>query len=125
MKLATLLREVETEFINGSAEIDIQSLAYDSRKVEPGALFIALPGEKADGAQFIPQAVAAGAIAVVAEKDVPLPGVTVIVVKNARKAMGDLSAAKFEHPTRHMKIAGVTGTNGKTTTSYLIKSICE
>jgi UDP-N-acetylmuramoyl-L-alanyl-D-glutamate--2,6-diaminopimelate ligase len=125
MKLATLLREVETEFVNGSAELDIQSIAYDSRKVEPGALFIALPGEKADGAQFIPQAVAAGAIAVVAEKDVPLPGVTVIVVKNARKAMGDLSAAKFEHPTRHMKIAGVTGTNGKTTTSYLIKNICE
>lgn len=125
MKLATLLREVETEFVNGSAEIDIQSIAYDSRKAEPGALFIALPGEKADGAQFIPQAVAAGAIAVVAEKDVPLPGVTVIVVKNARKAMGDLSAAKFEHPTRHMKIAGVTGTNGKTTTSYLIKYICE
>jgi UDP-N-acetylmuramoyl-L-alanyl-D-glutamate--2,6-diaminopimelate ligase len=125
MKLATLLREVETEFVNGSTELDIQSIAYDSRKVEPGALFIALPGEKADGAQFIPQAVAAGAIAVVAEKDVPLPGVTVIVVKNARKAMGDLSAAKFEHPTRHMKIAGVTGTNGKTTTSYLIKYICE
>jgi UDP-N-acetylmuramoyl-L-alanyl-D-glutamate--2,6-diaminopimelate ligase len=125
MKLATLLREVETEFINGSTELDIQSIAYDSRKVEPGALFVALPGEKADGAQFIPQAVQAGAIAVVAEKDVPLPGVTVVVVKNARKAMGDLAAAKFEHPTRHMKIAGITGTNGKTTTSYLIKYICE
>jgi UDP-N-acetylmuramoyl-L-alanyl-D-glutamate--2,6-diaminopimelate ligase len=125
MKLATLLGEVETEFINGSTELDTQSIAYDSRKVEPGALFVALPGEKADGAQFIPQAVQAGAIAVVAEKDVPLPGVTVVVVKNARKAMGDLAAAKFEHPTRHMKIAGITGTNGKTTTSYLIKYICE
>src|SRR3954452_8969484 len=98
MKLATLLREVETEFINGSAEIDIQSIAYDSRKVEPGALFVALPGEKADGAQFISQAVAKGPIAVVAEKDAKIPGVTFIVVKNARKAMGDLSAAKFEHP---------------------------
>ena len=125
MKLATLLKEVETTFINGSTEIDIQSICYDSRKVTPGALFIALPGEKTDGAQFIPQAVQSGAIAIVAERDHPIPGVTVIGVKNARVAMGDLAAAKFEHPTRHMRIAGITGTNGKTTTSFLIKYIVE
>src|SRR3954470_24190546 len=125
MKLATLLREVETEFINGSTEVDIQSIAYDSRKVTPGALFVALPGEKADGTEFIPQAVEKGAVGIVSVRDHPIPGVTVVGVKNARAAMGDLAAAKFEHPTRHMKIAGITGTNGKTTTSYLVKYICE
>ena len=125
MKLTTLLKEVETVFRNGSADLDIQSICYDSRKAAPGALFVALPGEKTDGAQFIPQAVANGAVAIVAERDHLIQGITVIGVRNARAAMADLAAAMFEHPTRHMKIAGITGTNGKTTTSYLVKYICE
>src|SRR4051812_37197118 len=125
MKLATLLKEVETVFVNGPSNADIRAVAYDSRKVTPGALFVALPGEKADGVSFVPQAVAAGAVAVLAERDVPDAGVTVIGVKDARAAMASFAAALYEHPSRHMKVAGVTGTNGKTTTSYLIKYICE
>src|SRR4051812_28809701 len=125
MKLATLLKEVETVFVNGPSNADIRAVAYDSRKVTPGALFVALPGEKADGVSFVPQAVAAGAVAVLAERDVPDAGVPVIGVKDARAAMASFAAALYEHPSRHMKVAGVTGTNGKTTTSFLLKYICE
>jgi UDP-N-acetylmuramoyl-L-alanyl-D-glutamate--2,6-diaminopimelate ligase len=99
---------------------------YDSRRVKPGSVFVALPGQKADGATFAPHAVASGAIAVVSERPhdarVAAPW---IVVRNARLALAHLAAGFFGHPSHQMGVVGITGTNGKTTTSYLLQAILE
>jgi UDP-N-acetylmuramoyl-L-alanyl-D-glutamate--2,6-diaminopimelate ligase len=99
---------------------------YDSRKVRPGSVFVALPGQKADGASFAGHAIAAGAVAVVSERSAPAD-VTApwIVVPNARRALAHLAAEFYGHPSRQMTVVGVTGTNGKTTTSYLTDAIFE
>ena len=125
MQLKALIAATATTAVNGPTDREIKSVAYDSRRVQPGALFVALKGEKADGSQFIAQAVERGAAAVVSEHGELKTRATNIVVPNSRIALADLSAAFFQHPARHLKIAGVTGTNGKTTTAFLIKHICE
>ena len=117
-----------------SAALDVpcRGVTNDSRRVEPGWVFVALRGLKADGADFAHLATAAGAAAVVAERDAgavqpdkaasPVPWV---VVADARQALAGLAAAFFGHPSREMCVVGITGTNGKTTTSYLVASIFE
>jgi len=97
-----------------------------SRRIEPGWLFVALRGRKADGVAFAPQAIAAGAAAIVAEGPPPAP-VTVpwVVVADARVALAWLAAEFFGHPSRRMRVVGITGTNGKTTTSYLVGAMFE
>jgi UDP-N-acetylmuramoyl-L-alanyl-D-glutamate--2,6-diaminopimelate ligase len=99
-------------------------VTHDSRQVRPGMVFVALRGLKADGAQFAPQAIAAGAAAVVSESDgsAPVPWIT---VKDARLALALLAAEYSGQPSRQMQVVGVTGTNGKTTTSYLLGAIFE
>jgi UDP-N-acetylmuramoyl-L-alanyl-D-glutamate--2,6-diaminopimelate ligase len=101
-------------------------VTHDSRRVAPGAVFVALRGQHADGAAFAPQAAASGASLVVAETPAP-PGVGVpwVIVPDARRALAHLSAAFFGHPSHEMAVAGITGTNGKTTTAYLLASIFE
>src|SRR5262245_21130436 len=107
-------------------DVPCTSVIYDSRQAKRGSVFVALPGQSADGAAFAPQAVAAGAVAVLSERaampDAPAPW---IVVPNARLALGHLAAEFFGHPSRRMKVVGITGTNGKTTTSYLMRSIFQ
>jgi len=105
---------------------DVTAVAYDSRQVKPGAIFVALRGVNADGARFAAQAIANGAIAVVAESTAPA-GVSVpwIQVPNARAALAELAAAFYRHPSEELVLVGITGTNGKTTTSYLLASIYE
>ena len=125
MKLDSLLEALQTKRIDGSPERDITSLAFDSRLVEPGALFIAMPGAKSDGAEFIPSALAKGAAAIICEQETAVEGATRIVVPDARRALADVAAAYYGHPDRSMKMAGITGTNGKTTTAFLLKHICE
>lgn len=107
-------------------EKEIAAIAFDSRLVKPGAIFFALRGVNADGARFAPQAIANGAIAVVAETAAPA-GVSVpwIQVPNARAAMADAAAAFYRNPSEELALVGITGTNGKTTTSYVLASIFE
>jgi UDP-N-acetylmuramoyl-L-alanyl-D-glutamate--2,6-diaminopimelate ligase len=101
-------------------------VTHDSRQVSDGGVFVALRGQKADGAEFAPQAIAGGAAAVVAERPAQIDlGVPWIVVPDARHALAHLAAAYYEHPSRSMRVVGITGTNGKTTTSYLVHAIFE
>ena len=106
-----------------------RGVTHDSRQVKPGWVFVALRGLKADGVDFAPKAIAAGAAAVVAERDrgseVDAPGVAWVVVPDARQALAGLAASYFRHPSREMRVVGIGGTNGKTTTSYLVASIFE
>jgi len=124
MKLKDLLLSLKQSRIIGSDSVEITGITYDSRDVAAGHIFVAIPGFKADGAAFASQAVDRGAEAVVLEKDVKLPSEIVkVIVPNARIALAELSSAFYGHPSRHLKMIGITGTNGKTTTSFLIEAI--
>jgi UDP-N-acetylmuramoyl-L-alanyl-D-glutamate--2,6-diaminopimelate ligase len=102
------------------------AIAYDSRQVKPGAVFVALRGVHADGARFVPQAIANGAVAVVAESPAP-QGISVpwAQVPSARAALAELAAGFYGNPSEQLALVGITGTNGKTTTSYLLAGIFE
>ena len=109
----------------GPGDPEITDLTCDSRQVEPGSLFAALPGARADGLDFLPQALERGAAALLAEKTVdgvPVPQVT---VPNARRALALLSAEFTNHPAEKLTLVGITGTKGKTTTAHILKSILE
>jgi UDP-N-acetylmuramoyl-L-alanyl-D-glutamate--2,6-diaminopimelate ligase len=124
MRLRALLSELDAPAVAGDPDREILGLTHDSRAVAPGFLFAALRGAVHDGAAFIPEAVARGAAAVLVDRDVPLPvGATVVRVGDARRALGQLAAAFFGHPSRRLRVIGVTGTNGKGATTYLIEAI--
>jgi UDP-N-acetylmuramoyl-L-alanyl-D-glutamate--2,6-diaminopimelate ligase len=125
MKLEALLKNVATTSVEGSLDREVTALAYDSRKVKQGAVFVAMKGEKVDGAQFVENAIAAGAEAIVSESAPRQSRATSIVVRNARTALADLAANFYQHPAKYLKVVGATGTNGKTTTTFLIKHICD
>ncbi len=103
---------------------EVRSLAYNSRLVQPGAIFFAIKGENSDGHHFVPQAIGRGAVAVVSERPAPEAiGVPWVRVPKVRRALSDAARAFYGHPERALRLAGITGTNGKTTTAYLIESI--
>jgi len=125
MQLKTLVAAVSPRQIIGPTDRVVESIAYDSRRVQRNGLFVALRGEKSDGHQFIDQAIEKGATVIVTEREVQTPRATCVVVENTRSALADLGATFFQQPARRLKLAAVTGTNGKTTTTFLIKHICE
>jgi UDP-N-acetylmuramoyl-L-alanyl-D-glutamate--2,6-diaminopimelate ligase len=121
--LELLLKGVEHRRTAGESQT-ISSLALDSRAVKPGALFFAVRGEHTDGHNFIAQAVARGAVAVVCERDPGLAGeATAIVVADSNAALSKIADAFFRSPSRDLAVAGVTGTNGKTTVTHMVASI--
>ena len=126
MRLQTLLERMEYTCPQGSADIEVTDLVYDSRKVAQGSVFVCIKGAVVDGHTFLPSVCKAGAAAVVVQDEVEVPdGVTVIRVPDTRLALAELSAAYFGHPAEQLKTIGITGTKGKTTTTYMIKSILE
>ncbi len=124
MKLGPLLAQSAIGVPDGAADVDVRGLVYDSRRAVPGALFVAIPGFHRDGAAFVADAVARGAVAVVTEQAVPA-GVPVATVPDARVALADLAAEYFDHPTERLRLVGVTGTDGKTTTVHLVSDVLE
>jgi len=125
MQLKTLLSATPVRQVFGSVDRPVESIAYDSRRVQRHTMFVALRGEKTDGHQFIGHAIDKGASVIVTEREQKDPRVTCLVVENTRTALADFSATFYGNPARKLKLAAVTGTNGKTTTTFLIKHICE
>ncbi|MGC8874031.1 MAG: UDP-N-acetylmuramoyl-L-alanyl-D-glutamate--2,6-diaminopimelate ligase [Chloroflexia bacterium] len=125
MRLDELLRELPEAQTTGNLRVEIAGLTYDSRRVQPGYLFVAIRGFHLDGHDFIPDALTRGAAAVAAEDGRPLPDLAVplIRVPDPRKALADLAAAFYRHPARALLVVGVTGTDGKSTTCAFCESV--
>ena len=125
MKLSDLIHDLDGAILTGDGNLEIENIEYDSRMIRPGSLFFAIKGFTIDGYDFVGEAISRGAVAVLGERD-SAPGAKAHVqVANARKAMSDISARFYGYPGLRLKVCGVTGTNGKTTTCNLIKKILE
>ena len=126
MKLTKLLECLEYEVRQGSDQIEVTELINDSRKVTEGSVFVCISGAVSDGHEYIEDVAAKGAAAVIVERPVDAPeGLTVIHVDDTRYALALMSAAYFDYPAKKLKVIGITGTKGKTTTTYMVKSILE
>ncbi len=126
MKLATLIQDLGTAAeVKGSSEVEVGRVRESSRDIEPGDVFVATRGLKSDGHAYIPQALERGAAALVVETPPAAAKVPVVVVKDSRHALGILAARRSDWPSRKLAMVGITGTNGKTTTTYLVESILE
>lgn len=126
MVLADLLNEISYQLEQGSVSVPVSELIYDSRKACKDGVFVCISGAVTDGHTFIDSVVENGVTSVIVEKEVEVPkGVTVVRVESTRMALACMSAAFFGYPAKELKTIGITGTKGKTTTSYMVKSILE
>ena len=128
MKLEQLLEGVSYTLVQGSLELDIEDIIYDSRKAAPGRLFVCIVGTQRDSHDYAAQCVADGVTALVVQHDIDLstvPGAAVLKVESSRYALALMSGNLFGNPSRRMTMIGVTGTKGKTTTTHMIKSVLE
>jgi UDP-N-acetylmuramoyl-L-alanyl-D-glutamate--2,6-diaminopimelate ligase len=122
--LAALLEGVDVGVVNGPTDREVSDLCFDSRRVQPGVVFFGLAGLHEDGARYARQALAAGATAVVVARGTVVDGATTVVeVEEPRKALAQAAARFHHHPERALRVVGVTGTNGKTTTTWMLEAI--
>ncbi|MCX7885649.1 MAG: Mur ligase family protein, partial [Verrucomicrobiae bacterium] len=126
MKLAQLIETVKPLAVEGALDREITGIAYDSRRVMPGNLFVAVRGTREDGHRFVNMAIERGAAAVIFEQDCCLsPRATRIKVRDARRTMALVADCFYQHPSQKLRVIGVTGTNGKTTTAFMVKAVLE
>ena len=126
MKLTDIIETARPLAVDGPVDKEITGITYDSRRVMPGNLFVAVRGARTDGHRFVEAAIDRGASAVLLERDAGLNSrATRIRVADVRRTMALLSAHFYHHPSQQLKVCGVTGTNGKTTTAFMVKSIME
>ncbi len=126
MKLSTLVRHLGSMGTYNLCDVEITGIANDSRKVRPGYLYVAVKGYKTDGHNFIKKSIECGAQAIVSEERSSLDtNIPQIIVRNTRKALSSLSCCFYDNPSQKIDLVGVTGTNGKTTTAFLTKSVIE
>lgn len=124
MLLTKALEQIPVISTTGNPDVEINGISYDSRCIRNGELFVAIKGEKSDGARFIPQAIERGAAAVASEKPFePSPKAVGLLIPDARKFLAEVSGAFYGNPSEELNLVAITGTNGKTTTSYLMDSI--
>ncbi len=124
MRIESILQVIQSLTVKGTRQTDIRGLACDSRQVKPGYLFIALHGQRADGEDFIDDALARGAVAVVSpHREALRPDITWIHVEDARRAAAEIACAFYDHPSAKLEMIGVTGTNGKTTTTFMLRDL--
>lgn len=125
MRLSELLNGIECEVKNGSADMEVGRIVTDSRKIEKGDVFVALTGLGADGHNFVEAAVKNGAAAVIAEREINCFGAVLVLCENTRVLIAYAAANYYSHADKKLKLIGVTGTNGKTTVTHIIKQILE
>src|SRR6202521_3823933 len=126
MKLHELARGVPGETLEGNGEVEITGIAYDSRRVKPGDLFVAVEGLNSDGHAFVSDALARGAAAVAVDRDVTLPpGTPVLRMPSTRTGLAEVAAEFYGRPSRKLKVAGITGTDGKTTTTHMAEHVLQ
>jgi len=126
MQLKQLIQDLAASSVEGPLDREVAGITYDSRRVTPGMLFVAIPGQHADGHEFIETAIERGATAVICERNgMVFNRVTKIKVADAREALARAAMTYYQHPSAKLKVIGVTGTNGKTTVAFMIKAILE
>ena len=126
MQLKQLIQHLPSAVVEGSVDREVAGLAYDSRRVTPGMVFIAIPGQRNDGHDYIDSAIERGASTVICERQVVLPQrITCVRVPDAREALARASICFYQHPSAKLKVIGITGTNGKTTVAFMVKAMLE
>ena len=123
--LENIFKGIEYEILNRGKAVEFSDIEYDSRKIKSGGIFAALEGFKVDGHNFIDAAVSKGASMIIVSKDVDIkyPELSYVKVEDLRKKLGIIASNFYREPQNQMKIVGITGTNGKTTTTYILETL--